>query len=177
MKANNEWWYGPRWLNEVNTEINSYLYLSIDDDVVASQNSVAFLSEEKLDSEDKPNCSGSSEFPIEVTSFCTFDKLIQTVAMILMYIYLLINKLGKGIKISRLICMEKAKFILIKNCQKSCFTLEYTFLQQKSNGKIPNLVKQLDLYLDEDDLIRCKGRLQFPCLPKNSAFPILLPYI
>ena len=38
------------------------------------------------------------------------------------------------------------------------------------------MVKQLDLYLDEDDLIRCKGRLQFSCLPKNSAFPILLPY-
>ena len=43
------------------------------------------------------------------------------------------------------------------------------------NGKSPDLVKNLGLFLDQKGIIRCSGRLGKAELPHDSKFPILLP--
>ncbi|CAC5355044.1 unnamed protein product [Mytilus coruscus] len=46
---------------------------------------------------------------------------------------------------------------------------------QKGETKTHNLVKQLKLYLDKDNLIRCEGRIHNAPLDESTKFPILLP--
>ena len=48
-------------------------------------------------------------------------------------------------------------------------------IKDKAKGKRPAIIHQLGLYLDDDGLIRCRGRLQYAQLPHNTKFPILMP--
>ena len=44
----------------------------------------------------------------------------------------------------------------------------------KANGQ-QCLIHQLSLYLDDDGLIRCRGRLQYAQLPHNTKYLLLIP--
>ena len=44
-----------------------------------------------------------------------------------------------------------------------------------SQGKKNNLQKQLGLYLDDDGLLRCKGRIDQAEISEGARRPILLP--
>ena len=44
-----------------------------------------------------------------------------------------------------------------------------------SLGKPHPLVKKMNLYLDEDNLIRCRGRLENAELSMDSKYPVLVP--
>ena len=44
-----------------------------------------------------------------------------------------------------------------------------------STNKKSNLQRQLNLYVDQFGLLRCKGRLENACLTENARCPILLP--
>ena len=48
-------------------------------------------------------------------------------------------------------------------------------LSYSQKGRRPALVSQLDIVLDQDSLIRCRGRLQDANLPIDARNPILLP--
>lgn len=65
---------------------------------------------------------------------------------------------------------QLAERTFVKEIQKKYFLDELTLLKK---GLQPNF--QLELYLDKDGLIRCKGRLQNAELSWDSIHPILLP--
>jgi hypothetical protein len=58
--------------------------------------------------------------------------------------------------------------------QHCYFAAKIEFLRDKK-GRRPPLVTQLDLYLDGDYLIRCKGRLLNADIPQAARNPILQP--
>ena len=63
---------------------------------------------------------------------------------------------------------------IIKTNQLKYFNDEYTFLKSKSNknlSSIPNLIKQLNIYLDKNGILRVKGKLDREHAIKTN-FPI-----
>lgn len=64
----------------------------------------------------------------------------------------------------------KAEKLLIKELQSKYFPTELTML--KKGKRPPN---NLDLFLDNDSLIRCRGRLHHARFPWEMKHPILLP--
>jgi len=60
--------------------------------------------------------------------------------------------------------------------QKECFFTELAFLQKETQDKnIPELVNQLDLFLDENKIIRSKGRISKTLLYSYDVLnPIML---
>ena len=61
----------------------------------------------------------------------------------------------------------------LKLVQETEYAEEVYFLKEKT-GKVPELVKKLGLFL-ENDIIRCKGRIDNSQLSYSARFPILLP--
>ena len=59
--------------------------------------------------------------------------------------------------------VDKAETLWLKSCQKELV------------GKTKQLNNTLGLFIDDDNLIRCKGRLNLSNLPINQRNPILLP--
>jgi hypothetical protein len=67
---------------------------------------------------------------------------------------------------------ENALCIWLKDAQCTCFPDIY--LNDTLNKK-SSIVKQLDIYIDEKNVIRCGGRISNAPLDVNSRFPFLLP--
>ena len=71
--------------------------------------------------------------------------------------------------------IKEAEHLWIRSVQVSSLSKELAFLLSKDrNSNSPTYVTQFGLFLDED-VIKCKGRLNNAPLPVNTRNPILLP--
>ncbi len=68
--------------------------------------------------------------------------------------------------------MENTMKILIKFIHKSCFNQE---IDDIANHRKTTLVRPLDLFMDNDGILRCHGRLENAKISIRAKFPILLP--
>jgi len=105
---------------------------------------------------------------IDITRYSSFNKLLRITAKLFEFS----NKTRKRHDDVRIRAYE----FLIKLTQSNSLTDELRYLRNPTRDKIPNLVNQLNLYLDENDVIRCKGRLDKCSLLANKLKnPILIP--
>ena len=65
--------------------------------------------------------------------------------------------------------------MLIKAQQTISYASELKYLMQDSKSKHPSIIHQLGLFLDKDDVIRCRGRIEHSNLLFNTKYPILIP--
>ena len=100
-------------------------------------------------------------------------KLLRVTAFTLMFIYLRIRKQ----KVTFLDMIERAEKLWILNEQNT----HYPEVIDKVTGEISqckrNPVKQLDLFIDSEGILRCSGRYKYTDITFKSRFPILLPNI
>lgn len=69
--------------------------------------------------------------------------------------------------------INKATFVWIKDIQQQEFHQELSAI---TKGRcLPTLVKQLKLYRDENQILRCKGRIDYSSLDDSAKYPVLLP--
>ena len=71
--------------------------------------------------------------------------------------------------------MKKALAALIRAVQQSAYSGVITQLQTNTMTNLPPLVGQLGLYIDEQKLLRCRGRLKNAPLQDNTKYPVLIP--
>ena len=71
--------------------------------------------------------------------------------------------------------MKHARNALLQSVQQFYYVEILLKIKDKAKGKWRAIIHQLGLYLDDDGLIRCCGRLQYVQLPHNTKFPILMP--
>ena len=89
-----------------------------------------------------------------------------------------ISRLKKGPELETQITspdMKKALAALIRAVQQSAYSGIITQLQTNRMTNLPPLVGQLGLYIDEQKLLRCRGRLKNAPLQDNTKYPILIP--
>jgi len=70
--------------------------------------------------------------------------------------------------------LVKARQCLIKGTQGMTYHEELSYLL-KRQSKCPPLIRQLHLFLDNDKLIRCGGRIHNHPTTELAKFPVLLP--
>lgn len=157
----NLWWEGPQWLKSPHYNRNIELY--------------------KTDKGKTTNClvmKTADDSGLWLTILHKYNKLgrvIRVVSWILRFIALL-----RGKRINKTTClsieeMDFATVTIIKEVQGRHFGDE--ILQLKKTGNVPkksNLLK-LTPFLDENGIMRVKGRLQNALLPENTKHPIILP--
>jgi hypothetical protein len=71
--------------------------------------------------------------------------------------------------------INTAENIWIRSIQNVSFPSEIEYLSSKSQGSIPNRVRQFGLFIDEQKLLRCEGRINKANIPRESKDPMLLP--
>src|SRR5215469_15934613 len=87
---------------------------------------------------------------IDISKYSSFNKVMK----ITYYVFKFLSKRGDN-KLH-----EKAMKYWIKRAQTNCFSNEIAFLNDKTNKtKIPLLVQNLNLFLDDQGLLRTRGRI------------------
>lgn len=106
---------------------------------------------------------------LPVNNYSNFNKLIRVTALVLGFI----SKLKREVK-SREQMMQDSKLYWIKFEQNVYYSDELNFLKNP-NGNVPINVRNLNLFLDENSIIRCRGRLEKSDLSYDVKNPILIP--
>ena len=120
-------------------------------------------------------CSGV-EMIIDIDRYSTLTKLLYVTAYVLRFIECIKSRVYKCTGPITTSELSKAQLSWIRSCQISSFSREITNLKSSptSNKRLP-LVRQLRLFLDSNNLLRCGGRIHNAPVGRHTKFPYLLP--
>ena len=115
---------------------------------------------------------------IDIKKFSIYRKLIRVTAYVIRFINLCKAKLRTSRSLSSIKPLtvpelQEAEKLWLLSCQSTSYHAEITSL--KSKDKRTTLVKQLQLFLDQEGFIRCGGRIHNAPLTELTRFPYLLP--
>ena len=114
----------------------------------------------------------SSPFNIDIQKYNSYDRLIRVTAIIIRFL--------KCIAKRKLVFMTEedeytqAKFLWIKSEQRNEFQDIFANLE-KMEKKLLKQVRELQLFIDEKQIIRCKGRFDNAIISTEEKYPIFLP--
>ncbi len=111
---------------------------------------------------------------IDIQQFSSLDRLIRVTSYVLRFIGQLRKR--TSFRKAQLTVQETivAETLWIQSCQQSTYQSELGNLTSTNKPRI-TLVKQLRLFLDDQRLIRCRGRIHNAPVSESTKFPILLP--
>ena len=161
------WWNGPSWLVEGDWPVCDIF----DSKVLAC--SLENSDKTSPEPNDRDN-TGSLGLVIDISRYSTMGKLLRVTSYILRFIKTL---RGKQVKKNNFITVTELKTsqkLWIQTVQDDGFREESLELSKKSTKKC-TLVHQLNLFLDNDGFIRCRGRLENAATDYDAKYPLLLP--
>ena len=131
------WTYGPEWLKTADSDwpVNELNCLS-DANKKTIQTNVAI---------------DNDQFQGPTKSFSNYGMLLRVTELVFRFI-----KIKCKVNIDT---VQSAITYLVKTMQAKCFPKEITFLNSPGNRNIPDLVKDLNVYIDEEGVIRSRGRI------------------
>ena len=72
--------------------------------------------------------------------------------------------------------LEESEKVIIRVVQSEVFAAELKYLTEKSwTTKSTNYIREFNLFLDEDYLLRCKTKLRHAEIPEDNKNPIIIP--
>ena len=112
---------------------------------------------------------------INLERFSSLKKLLRTTAYVLRFLHNC-RSMNYQRKVSYITVEEIHNAILkwIRNIQETTFQEEIKCLTEKSTKK-PSTVRQLKLYMDEQNILRYGGRIDNAPLSETTRYPYVLP--
>ena len=165
---NQLWWHGPQWLAQPSTawpeEPKSESSSSPQPDCQPVE-ATSFLAE--------CNTNIDTPFGFSCDHFSSLNALVRTTAFAFRFVENLKCDVT-GRKVGCLTSQElsRARNALIKYVQHKHYSDCLQAIQRKSKNA---LVHQLKLFIDQEGLIRCDGRLEKADLQLDTKYPLLLP--
>ena len=179
FKDSNLWMHGPAWITDEEWPIWS----SADRTFTPTDDRTCIPTDETArDTDDRQNSSATvasitTDEPsvgiarvIDLERFSQYKKLLRVTAYVLRFIS---N------------CRHQNKTDALSNAEINAVALEWirstqhtsypnvSLSLQKDSSKKPNLVRQLNLYLDEQNRLRCRGRIHNAPLDDDAKFPYM----
>ncbi|XP_069108231.1 uncharacterized protein [Argopecten irradians] len=167
FESNHLWFKGPDWLTNEKEwpqwidQIEPALQTTED------QNTSNCLS--VIQNKDNPGIHNV----MDISRFGSYKKMLRVTAYVQRFI-LVCESTSPWLGPLKVEELKNASEIWIRNAQERNFQDE---IVQMKTGKTKSnsIVRQLKLYMDEQDLIRCGGRIQNAAVCEATKFPILLP--
>ena len=158
------WFQGPPWLREPKEEWPPNPTISIITKLEHPQMKITIMKNVG----ESPNIQNI----IDITRYSTLARVLRVTALLVQ----VARKWGKT-KVYHITTkqMLEARTLLLKATQQTTYRQEISYLKNKDKFKEPVIIQQLNLYLDNGGLIRCRGRLEYTDLPHDTKFPILIP--
>ena len=110
---------------------------------------------------------------IDITKYSTFYKTLRVTSLVIHFTAKLRGKTKSNTVTA--VDMKHARIVLLQSVQQFYYGDILSKVKDGAKGKQPAIIHQLGLYLDDDGLIRCRGRLQYAQLPHSTKYPILIP--
>ncbi len=170
------WKHGPSWLTSDSawptwspTDLSSTMALPITSEEI--NHNAPSMKKETMEQ----NHPVGIHLLIDIVKYSKLNKLIGVTAYVLR-IKTLLRRKERTMAAHHLTSKElmKAEKIWIRCCQNTSFHKEIANLSSKTPRRLP-LVRQLRLFLDPKNLLRCGGRIHNVPLNTSAKFPYLLP--
>ncbi|XP_035225619.1 uncharacterized protein LOC118198125 [Stegodyphus dumicola] len=173
LRNSDMWWHGPKWLFQ---SIDSWPKLA------ESVRDIKDHEELELRRGAVVNSIVTGENSIEnefIKKYSSFRKLIRTTAWCLRFVNNCRTNppLRKESFLSASELQNATKVLVkcVQSVQHSEFQLEIKYLQSKRSVPSNSKVLSLNVFLDEDDLLRVGGRLRYSNLSEDHKHQLLLP--
>ena len=161
------WSQGSPWLREPEDKWPPQPGTSIHAEYESPQLAVTVMP----DIEESPNILNI----IDLTKYSTLIRVVRVTALLVLFARKWKTPEVYNDNILTTKEMLEARNLLLKATQQITYKQEISYLKNSDKLKKPAIVRQLNLYLDDEGLLRCRGRLQYTDLPYDAKFPILMP--
>ncbi|MEW8544134.1 MAG: hypothetical protein AB2693_11425, partial [Candidatus Thiodiazotropha sp.] len=181
LKDNQLWWYGPKWLGLASDDWPIWKLNNIDSGIQSEEENKTKPSRPMYEAKlvagegcrNKKDVSTKVSAPlnIDIHRFSSLIKLLRVTALALRFIKKLqkISQPNKQLDSEEIYQAEK---LWIRYVQR----LHYDDIIHSILSNKPNNVRfQLGVYLDNENILRCHGRLENAELTEGARIPILLP--
>jgi hypothetical protein len=175
------WWQGPTFLQQPEDQWPNCPTVEPDaalSEVVKNQPAITHSLVTKRSESSPPDITKI----INCEDFSSLTRLLRVTAYVLRFIRNIKKSLEdqnsvRGTKQIDLSATEinAAEIVLVRSVQNISFSSEIDFLTKKKDESTPNRVRQFGLFLDDNKLLRCKGRINNANVSKDSKNPMLLP--
>ena len=155
------WFQGPLWLREPEDSWPPQPGTSIHTEYESPQMAVTVMA----DIEENPNIQNI----IDLTRYSTLTLVIRVTALLVLFARKWKTPEVYNENILTTKEMLQAKNLLLKATQQINYKQEISYLKKRDTFKEPAIVQQLNLDLDDEDLLRCRGRLQYTDLPHDAV--------
>ena len=106
---------------------------------------------------------------IDITKYSTLNKTLRVTALVIHFAGKLKEKRKSNTVTA--IDMKHARIVLLQSVQQLYYRDTLSKIKHKAKSKRLAIIHQLGLYLDNDGLIRCRGRLRYAQLPHRPQTP------
>ncbi|GFT64506.1 uncharacterized protein TNCV_2382441 [Trichonephila clavipes] len=170
LKNNKIWWHGPKWLTMKQTE-----WPLFSEPIIETE-----INNDKLELKKSINVNTTVEKrQIEnnlISRYSSFSKLIRISALCLRFIYnCKVNPVLRKID-----CISASEFdhvtkVLVKQVQLNEFLTEIKCLKNRQSIPKGSKISSLNVFLDEDEILRVGGRLKHSTLSEFQKHQMMLP--
>ena len=175
LKESQLWWHGPVFLCTGR----------VDPEVDASCPTTACLQEKKKVVHVAVQVQSGVETVLKVEDFSSLSRLLSRTVLYLRFVYWVAKKFSKDsgdrFDFSLSDLYAQARRLWVKSVQAEYYAVELGFCRNNpttipSGMKVPtSLLKQLDLRLDQQGILRVGTRLKHAVIPESVKSPVLLP--
>lgn len=163
------WWNGPEFLKnfEKTNHTNTNCFFTTSEET--------YIQNKDSNSEQKTNdCDNFINKLLHKHS--SLSHVQRITAWVIRYVTCLRNRMQPSYQYLTTSELEKSAELVLKYVQKSEFTQEYKQLQQNKVVSTKSPLYKLSPYIDNNGILRLKGRLQHSELPINMKNPVIVPY-
>ena len=107
---------------------------------------------------------------IDIKRFSTYPRLMRVTCKVLHFVNCLKRKVETEVQL-----MCNAELLLLRSVQATVFHREIKCLKSGNDVSTVPLCRQLKLFIDNNLIVRCSGRLAAACVSYDFKCPILLP--
>ena len=170
LKSSILWTCGPDWLLDRSTwptwTPTSTLHLQAEEEAPPTP-----VTQHTEDSPESEPCVLSS---VDISRYSNINRLLAVTSYVLRFVHNLHKVQHRVFGPLSSTELANARRHLIKGIQGLTYRKELAYLLKK-RSKCPPLIRQLRLFLDNDQLIRCGGRIHNAPTTELAKFPVLLP--
>lgn len=175
--GNTLWWHGPSLINEQRVGHPLVPDIDVTCEVEAELSRTQLTSTHAMINVNKEHKRICLDELIDCTHYSNLDMLLRVTAYVRLFVARLEKHRTPRCETDPLIDardIKEAESAWIISVQLRCFEKEVLYLLTH-RGACPILVHQFNLYLDDDQLMRCQGRIGNSELAFTSKKPALLP--
>ena len=175
LRQSTLWKHGPSWLSNgdwpVCEAIDSAIFECQLESIAEPMQCTSSL---YAGSQNQSNHDASIAHIMDASRFSSLDKLLRVTCHVIRFTQWVRNRNTKTAPLITVTELENAQNIWIKALQQEIYHRELDIL--KSNKQVKSsLVHQLKLFLDDNGIMRCAGRLHNADLTYDAKHPVLLP--